>query len=280
MGAAMAARLQSAGGGLTVSSRRKVSAKPLLEAGAVWADSPADLAASCTLICTMVGTPDDVEEVYFGPAGILKSVQEGSILIDFTTSSPALARRIASAANAKNAAALDSPVSGGDIGAKNGTLSIMCGGDSAVFDRARPCLDLLGKTLVHQGPAGSGQACKLCNQLTVATNLIGVCEALAYAYAAGLNPRTVLKSIESGAAGSWSLSNLAPRILAGDFAPGFYVKHLIKDLKLARDEADSLGLNLPGLELTLSRYEALTQHGFSDLGTQALWKLYDPETSS
>lgn len=274
MGHAMAARLHERFGPLTVYSRRKSSAAPLLEAGAVWADSPAGLAAACDIIFTMVGYPEDVEEVYFGPEGLMRSLRAGTVLVDFTTSRPDLAARIAEAATAKQAAALDAPVSGGDIGAKNGTLSIMCGGLPEAMEQVRPFLEALGHSIVHQGPAGSGQHCKLCNQITAAANMVGVCEALAYAQAAGLDPQTVLRSIQGGAAGSWLLTHLAPRMLAGDFAPGFYVKHFIKDLRIARDSARQLGRDLPGLDLTLARYEALAERGFADSGTQALHQLY------
>jgi 3-hydroxyisobutyrate dehydrogenase len=201
-------------------------------------------------------------------------MKPGTVLVDMTTSRPDLAIRIAEEARKKNAHALDAPVSGGDKGAREATLSIMVGGDQAAFDRVLPLLQAMGKNVVYQGPAGSGQHCKMCNQITIAATMMGVCEALAYAQKAGLNPETVLQSISSGAAGSWSLANLAPRILAGNFDPGFYVKHFIKDMAIAAESADEMALDTPGLDLALSLYRRLAEQGGGDFGTQALFKLY------
>ncbi len=191
-----------------------------------------------------------------------------------TTSSPALAKRIASVAVTRNMASIDAPVSGGDIGAKNGTLSIMCGGDEEVFQKVRPVLEVFGKDIIYQGDAGAGQHTKMCNQIAIATNMIGVCEAIVYAEQAGLDPENVLKSISTGAAGSWSLSNLAPRMLKGDFEPGFYVKHFLKDMDIALAEAEQMGLNLPGLDLARSMYNQLLEQGYGDNGTQVIYKKY------
>ena len=198
----------------------------------------------------------------------------GQVVIDMTTSSPALAIRIAEQAATLKMASIDAPVSGGDVGAKNGTLSIMCGGERQVFDEMLPILSIFGKQIVYQGVAGAGQHTKMCNQIAIATNMIGVCEALAYAKKAGLDAETVLASISSGAAGSWSLSNLAPRMLQGDFEPGFYVKHFLKDMNIALMEAEAMQLELPGLQLARKMYDELVEQGLSDKGTQALYKRY------
>jgi 3-hydroxyisobutyrate dehydrogenase len=206
-------------------------------------------------------------------------MQPGGVLVDMTTSSPALAQRLAAAANARGGQVLDAPVTGGDRGAREATLSIMVGGDAEAFSRVRPLLDQMGRTVIHHGPAGSGQHCKLCNQIAIAANMIGVCEALAYASRSGLDAQTVLRSIANGAAGSWSLQNLAPRILAGDFAPGFFVKHFIKDMTLAATSADAMDLDTPGLDLALALYRRLAEEGGADDGTQALFRLYAEEAS-
>ncbi len=274
MGQSMAGHLLAAGHSLTVYNRTKSKAEGLLQDGATWANSPAKAAAKAEIVVTIVGYPADVEAVYLGKAGLMESVPKGALLIDMTTSSPQLAQRIAEAALAKGAHSLDAPVSGGDLGAREARLSIMVGGDKAAFEKALPVLELMGTNVVHQGPAGSGQYTKMCNQIAIASGMLGICEALHYAKAAGLDPETVLKSISGGAAGSWSLSNLAPRILKGDFAPGFYVKHFIKDMGIAIESARELGLQLPGLKLAESLYQLLAKDGGADLGTQALFKLY------
>lgn len=274
MGGPMAGHLMSAGYALQVFNRTRSKAVELLDAGAVWKDAPAELCSDCDVIFTMVGFPSDVEEVYLVPQGLLGQVKPDTILVDLTTSSPELAVRIAEGAEAKGAHALDAPVSGGDKGAREATLSMMVGGDRAVFDRLEPLWTLLGKRIVYQGPAGCGQHCKMCNQVTVAANMIGVCEALAYAEKSGLDPMTVLESISSGAAGSWLLSNLAPRILEGDYEPGFYVKHFIKDMGIALESATAMGVQLPGLELASDLYRLLAERGFGDEGTQALTRMY------
>lgn len=275
MGRSMAGHLLEAGHSLRVHSRTRAKAEGLLAQGAAWADSPAAIADACDAVFTIVGFPRDVEEVYFGTNGLIPHLRPGGVLVDMTTSRPDLAVRIAAEAAQRGGAALDAPVSGGDKGAREATLSIMVGGDAAVLDRVLPLLRCMGKNIVHQGPSGSGQHCKLCNQLAIAANMVGVCEALAYAKHAGLGPETVLRSIAAGAAGSWSLSNLAPRMLSGDFAPGFYVKHFVKDMAIAVESADRMGLDTPGLDLALALYRRLAEEGGSERGTQALYTLYD-----
>jgi len=274
MGKSMAGHLLAAGNTLHVYTRTRAKAADLLERGAVWADSTAAIAQACDIVFTIVGFPQDVEAVYLGENGLVANLKPGAILVDMTTSKPGLAVRIAEATAARGGQTLDAPVSGGDKGAREGTLSIMVGGDRAAFDTVLPLFEIMGKNIVYQGPAGSGQHCKLCNQIAIASNMLGVCEAIAYARQAGLDPETVLKSISAGAAGSWSLSNLVPRMLAGNFDPGFYVKHFIKDMAIAAESADDLRLDTPGLDLALARYRELADAGCEDDGTQALYKLY------
>ncbi|PTR48868.1 oxidoreductase [Geobacillus thermodenitrificans] len=274
MGKSMARHLLKAGYPLLVHTRTKEKAHDLLEEGAVWKETVADLAREADVVMTMVGYPHDVEQVYFGEGGILEQARPGTYVIDMTTSTPTLAQAIYEAAKQKGIHALDAPVSGGDIGAREGTLTIMVGGDEEVFLACKPILEHLGTNIILQGKAGAGQHTKMCNQIAIATNMIGVCEAMAYAKKAGLDPFRVLESIAKGAAGSWSLSNLAPRMLTGDFAPGFYIKHFIKDMKIALEEAERMNLPLPGLALAKSMYEELAQAGEENSGTQALYKRY------
>ncbi len=274
MGKSMAANLMEAGFTLNIYTRTKTKADELLEAGAVWKENAAVLAADSDVIITIVGYPADVEEVYFGDSGILAHAKPGSYVIDMTTSKPKLAERIHKEAAKKGIEAVDAPVSGGDIGAKNGTLAIMAGGSEPAFQELKPIFDVLGSNVVHQGAAGSGQHTKMSNQITIASNMIGVCEAITYAEKAGLDPERVLSSISTGAAGSWSLSNLAPRMIAGDYEPGFYVKHFIKDMKIALESAQEMGLLTPGLELSLSLYQRLAESGGEDDGTHALIRLF------
>ncbi len=271
MGAAMADRLLDAGYALTVFTRTPSKAAGLIEKGAEPADSPRAVAANSDVIVSMVGYPADVRDVILNPQyGALHAAAEGTMLVDMTTSAPALAVEIADAAAQRGVRALDAPVSGGDVGAKTGALSIMCGGDAAAFHALAPLLDVLGKTVVLQGGPGAGQHTKMVNQTLIASAMIGVCEALIYADAAGLDLDTVFKSVGGGAAGSWSLSNLAPRMLNGDFAPGFYVEHFLKDLGLALAEADRMNLCLPGLALAKQLYHAVAAAGGARDGTQAL----------
>lgn len=274
MGKSMAGHLLRAGYQVLVFNRTKARADELIQMGAVWQDTVGELAARSNVIITMVGYPKDVEEVYFGKNGIISHAKSGSYLVDMTTSAPALAKKIYDQALVKGLYALDAPVSGGDIGAKEARLAIMVGGDEDVFDALVPIFNFVGKNVILQGKAGAGQHTKMCNQIAIASTMIGVCEAIAYAKTAGLNPETVLKSIESGAAGSFSLSNLAPRMLVNNFAPGFYVKHFIKDMTIALASAQEMGLLTPGLELAKSLYDKLAEQGEENSGTQALIKLY------
>jgi 3-hydroxyisobutyrate dehydrogenase len=270
MGAPMARHLLDAGYDLTVNTRTERSAHDLVAAGATWAPTPALACSDADVACVMVGYPADVEQVILGSDGALRTMAPGGALIDFTTSSPALAETIAASAADANIGALDAPVSGGDVGARNATLSIMLGGDPATVSRVQPLLDLLGSTVVHQGPAGAGQRTKIVNQTLIAGTMVGLSEALLYAHRCGLDPNRVLQSVGSGAAASWSLTNLAPRVLGGDTDPGFFVEHFVKDLGLALDEAELLGLDLPGLALATQLYERLAELGHQRSGTQAL----------
>ncbi|NJP40478.1 NAD(P)-dependent oxidoreductase [Oscillospiraceae bacterium HV4-5-C5C] len=279
MGASMAGQLQKAGYPLLVYNRTRSRLKPLLDRGAEEAAGPAEIAATCPLIFTMLGYPEDVESVYFDPEnGLLPHVNPDTLLIDCTTSTPTLAAAIARQAARRGALALDAPVSGGDVGAREARLSIMCGGSQAAYDRALPYLKLLGKQISRLGEAGQGQHCKMCNQLAIAPGMLAVCEALTYAEHAGMDPEAVLAVITQGAAGSWSLSNYGPRILKGDFEPGFFIKHFVKDLKIALDEARRMKLELPGLQLALRLYQQLEQEGLGQKGTQALYLWYRQQT--
>lgn len=256
-------------------TRTKERAQPLVERGAIWHATAASAASVADVIFTMVGYPKDVEEVYFGEAGIFEAAQNGKIVVDMTTSQPALAIKISDHAKKLGMSALDAPVSGGDIGAQNGTLSIMVGGEKATYDFVVPLFQLIGQNIVYQGEAGSGQHTKMCNQIAIATNMIGVCEAIAYGRQAGLSMENVLASISSGAAGSWSLTNLAPRMLEGDREPGFYIMHIIKDMGIALEEAARMDIQLPGLALAKSMYDELSAKGYDLKGTQALIDLYE-----
>jgi 3-hydroxyisobutyrate dehydrogenase len=270
MGASMSSRLMDEGYNLCVYNRTKSKADALIAAGAKWCDSPKVVAQYCDIIFTIVGYPNDVEEVYFGESGILQECRDGMIFIDMTTTKPSLAVRIHEAALAMDATSIDAPVSGGDIGAKNGKLSIMIGGQATAVDAIMPLLNIMGANIVYEGKAGSGQHTKMCNQITIAGTMIGVCESLLYAHKAGLDPTTVLKAISGGAAGCWSLNNLAPRIIDRDFEPGFYVEHFIKDMEIALDECRAMNLSLPGLSLVHQLYKAVEAQGYGRKGTQAL----------
>ncbi|WP_100403175.1 NAD(P)-dependent oxidoreductase [Bacillus sp. FJAT-42315] len=274
MGKSMARRLLQAQYPLYIYTRTKEKAKELLDQGAVWCEHPAEVTKQSDVIFTIIGEPKDVEEVYLGREGILAASRVGQIVIDMTTSKPSLAQQIYLKAKEKGVFALDAPVSGGDTGAKNGTLAIMVGGDRGAYEKVLPIFEIIGQNIVYQGEAGAGQHAKMCNQIAIATNMIGICEALLYAQKAGLDPETVLKSISSGAAGSWSLSNLAPRIIKEDFKPGFYIKHFIKDMKIALEEAEKMELNLPGLAMAKEMYEQLASKGEELSGTQALIKYW------
>ncbi|WP_404451140.1 NAD(P)-dependent oxidoreductase [Virgibacillus necropolis] len=275
MGKSMAKNLLDAGFPVHIYTRTKEKAKVLVEKGAVWKKSVDGLASDVDVIITMVGYPSDVEAVYFGGKGILENAKQNTYVIDMTTSKPALAEKISDEASKRGLFALDAPVSGGDIGAQNGTLSIMIGGDTEVYQELLPLFEVMGSNIIHQGKAGAGQHTKLCNQITIASNMMGVCEAIVYAKKAGLDPERVLESITTGAAGSWSLSNLAPRMIKGDYSPGFFVKHFIKDMRIALESAKDIGVLTPGLELSLELYTELAELGENNSGTQALIKLFD-----
>lgn len=270
MGRWMCQHLMNAGYPATVFNRSRDKAQPLIDAGARWADSPKQVAETAEVVFAIVGYPADVREVFLGAEGVLAGARPGSILVDMTTSEPSLAVEIEAAARARGCLALDAPVSGGDVGAKNATLSIMVGGQREAFERVLPLFQSMGKTVVHQGPAGSGQHTKMVNQILIASTMISLCEGLLYAYKAGLNLETVLQSVSGGAAGSKSLEIYGPRILARNFEPGFYVEHFIKDMGIALREAERLNLCLPGLALAKQLYEAVRAQGYGRKGTQAL----------
>ncbi|OCS93679.1 NAD(P)-dependent oxidoreductase [Caryophanon latum] len=274
MGASIVKHLLNGGYDVTVYTRTKEKAEPLLALGAAWANTPAEAAANQEAILTMVGYPQDVEDVYFGAQGIFTTAEQGMYVIDLTTSEPMLAKRIYDEAKTRGIQSFDAPVSGGDLGAQQGTLSIMLGGDENKVEAIMPLLQTFGKNIVYQGAAGAGQHAKMCNQIVVASSMIGVCESMAYAKHAGLSPETVLQSITAGAAGSWALSNLAPRMLAADDAPGFYIKHFVKDMGIALKECTHMNLQLPGLQLANKMYNELVEQGYGDSGTQALYYYY------
>ena len=274
MGLSMAKRLQKESVSLFIHNRTKEKTKTLLKEGATWIERPCDLIEKVDIIFMMVGLPEDVESCVFGKHGFLKSNEmlSGKIVVDMTTSSPSLAMKVGEALQEKGALSLDAPVSGGDIGAVNGTLSIMVGGDKSGFHKLKNFWEVLGKTVVYHGSYGLGQHAKMVNQTLIATNMIGVSEALLYAHKAGMDPWKVLESVESGAAASWSLSQLGRRILNKDFSPGFYVDHFIKDMGIALEEAKRMNLSLPGLSLAHQLYIALRAQGGGQMGTQALYK--------
>ncbi len=266
----MCGHLIKAGFSTTVYSRTQSKAQPLIDQGATWAASPKAVAEASDAIFSIVGFPSDVREVLLGENGALSGATEGAIIVDMTTSEPSLAIEIAETAKAKGVHSVDAPVSGGDVGAKNAALSIMIGGEKEVVDSLQPCWDAMGKTIVHQGGPGSGQHTKMVNQILIASNMIGVCEALLYGYKSGLDLPTVLQSVGSGAAGSWSLSNLGPRIMDNNFDPGFFVEHFIKDMGIALAESKRMGLALPGLALAHQMYVSLQSQGHGRDGTHAL----------
>ncbi|WP_447978515.1 NAD(P)-dependent oxidoreductase [Candidatus Nitrospira bockiana] len=270
MGAAMCGRLVRAGRSVTVHTRTREKARALLEAGATWADSPRAVAERSQVVITMVGVPEDIHRVYFAEDGVLAGIHPAAVALDMTTSPPSLAREIARAAGEKGAAALDAPVSGGDVGARDGTLSIMVGGDAGALGRVLPLLQLMGTRIVHQGGPGAGQHAKLCNQMVIAGTMIGTCESLLYATKAGLKPESLLEAISGGAAACWTLDHLAPRILRRNFDPGFFVDHFVKDMAIALEEARRMRLVLPGLALVHQLYVAVQAHGHGRQGTQAL----------
>jgi 3-hydroxyisobutyrate dehydrogenase len=270
MGSSMCGHLMAAGYQATVYNRTRSKSKPLVDRGAAEADSPRAVAAASDVVFTIVGFPSDVREVTLGTEGTLAGARAGSVLVDMTTSEPALAREIFEAAKGKGVHSVDAPVSGGDIGAREARLSIMIGGEPDVVAALDPLFQLMGKTIVHQGPAGAGQHTKMVNQILIATNMIGVCEALLYGHKAGLDLNQVMQSVGSGAAGSWSLNNLGPRMIAGNFEPGFFVEHFLKDMGIALAESRRMKLALPGLALAEQLYRAVEAQGFGRKGTHAL----------
>ncbi len=270
MGCSMCGHLLQRGFPMTIHNRTREKAEPLLALGATWADSPEAVAQQSDIVFSILGYPHDVREVTLGPQGTLAGCQAGMVLVDMTTSAPDLAIEIAEAAKALGVHSIDAPVSGGDVGAREARLSIMIGGDREVVEALEPCWTAMGKTVVYQGPPGAGQHTKMVNQTLIAANMIGVCEALLYAYRAGLDLNTVMQSVASGAAGSWSLSNLGPRIIANQFDPGFFVEHFIKDMEIALNSANRMGLALPGLALAGQLYQALKAQGHGRDGTHAL----------
>jgi 3-hydroxyisobutyrate dehydrogenase len=270
MGQRMCGHLLDAGFKVTVHNRTKQKATPLLDQGAEWRETVAEVAEAADVVFTMVGYPDDVRQVYLAANGLLAASRSGTILVDMTTSQPSLAKEIAQQAASQDLISIDAPVSGGDLGARDATLSIMIGGPADACASLQPCWEAMGRTIVHQGEAGMGQHAKMVNQTLIASGMIGVCEALLYGYRAGLNLQQVLESVASGAAGSWSLSKLGPRILANDFEPGFFVEHFIKDMGIALEEARRMNLSMPGLALANQLYIALAAQGHGRSGTQAL----------
>jgi len=270
MGTSLVGHLLAAGHSVTVYNRTKAKAQAVLDKGAVWADTPASVAGKSEVVFTMVGLPSDVEEVYLGANGVMASAKRGTVMVDMTTSSPALAQRLAREGVGKGLVALDAPVTGGDVGARNATLSIMVGGDQKAFEQVKPLLEKMGKTIVWQGEAGTGQHAKMVNQTLITGMMLSLCEGLLYARSAGLDITRVLQCISGGAAASWALQNLAPRILKGDYAPGFYVEHFIKDMGIILDEAQRMNLALPGTALVKQLYQAVLANGGQGKGTQAL----------
>jgi 3-hydroxyisobutyrate dehydrogenase len=270
MGSSMCGHLIARGFKATIFNRSKDKAAGLISKGATWADTPKAVAEASDVIFSIVGFPSDVRSVLLGAGGALAGCKPGNILVDMTTSEPSLAVEIADQAKKRNVYSVDAPVSGGDIGAREARLSIMIGGDAEVVKALQPCWEAMGKTIIHQGGPGAGQHTKMVNQILIATNMIGVCEALLYGYRAGLDLNTVMQSVGPGAAGSWSLANLGPRIINNNFDPGFMVAHFIKDMGIALDESKRMGLSMPGLALAHQLYLALQAQGHGRDGTHAL----------
>ncbi|MDO5562961.1 MAG: NAD(P)-dependent oxidoreductase [Synergistaceae bacterium] len=275
MGASMAGHLLDAGNELHVYNRTKSKADKLVEKGAIWENSPKDIAQKCDVIFSIVGFPKDVEETYLGPDGVVENAKPGAILVDMTTSSPKLAKRIWEAGKARGLGVLDAPVTGGDKGAREAILTILVGGDEADFKAVLPYFEKMGRTIRRMGEAGAGQNAKLANQIAITGTMTGMCEAMAFAKSCGLDLDNLLGAIGGGAASSWSLTNYSPRILKGDFKPGFFIKHFIKDMKLAEEAAKELDMDLPALALTLDLYRKLAEQGMENEGTQALYRYYE-----
>lgn len=275
MGQSMARHLMNKGYEVAVYTRTKEKAQGIIEEGAKWCDTVAECAKGRDVVITMVGYPKDVEEVYFGEAGVLASADQGTYLIDMTTTSPKLAIKINEVAQEKGLHALDAPVSGGDVGAQKGTLAIMVGGEESDFEACREIFECMGTNIVYEGKAGNGQHTKMANQIALGGVITSLCEAMAYAKHVGLDMDKMLGSISTGAAGSWQMSNMAPRIAKGDLDPGFYIKHYIKDMTIALEEGHDAGLKMEMLEKIRAMYEKLQDEGYGDLGTQALIKYYE-----
>ena len=275
MGAPMCGHLMAAGHSATVYNRTKEKASKLLEAGAKWADTPADVARNSDVIFSIVGFPADVRETYLGKNGVCAALQKGQIVVDMTTSPPTLAREIAEAVAQKGAVSLDAPVSGGQGGAEGARLTIMVGGDLTAYEKVLPLFQKMGKLVTRLGGPGCGQHCKLVNQILIAGHMLALAESLTYAKNCGIDPATALEAVSGGAAGSWALSNLGPRILKDDYAAGFYVDHFVKDLGIALAEAKELKLSLPMVALAEQLYIALQAQGHGRLGTQAITKVYE-----
>lgn len=274
MGKSMVRNLMKAGFEVAIYTRTKAKVEDVISEGAIWRDTVKECVADREVVISIVGYPKDVEEVYLGENGIIANAPKGAYVIDMTTSSPKLAVKIYEAAKAAGLHALDAPVTGGDSGAKAGKLTILAGGDREDFDACLPVFEAMGKNINYEGKAGNGQHTKMCNQIAIAGAISGACEALAYAKAVGLDEQTMLDSISTGAAGSAQMTNVVPRILKGDLNPGFYIKHFIKDMKLADEEAEAADVKLGMLEYVLGMYEELEKDGFGDLGTQALIRYY------
>ena len=280
MGAPMAGHLRAAGHKLYVYNRTAAKAQVLVDAGAVLCESPREVARQSEFVFSIVGYPVDVESTYLSTDGILAGAKAGSVVIDMTTSEPALAKRICKVAGRQGVDVLDAPVSGGDIGARNAALAIMVGGEQSVFDRVKPLFQCMGKNIAYMGPTGAGQHTKMSNQILIAGTMIGTVESLLYAHRSGLNLEEVIPVIGSGAASSWSINNLGPRIVKGDFDPGFYIKHFVKDMGIALAEAKAMRLALPGLALVNQFYQAAIAQGLEDLGTQGLYKVLERLSSA
>ncbi|MDC7234245.1 MAG: NAD(P)-dependent oxidoreductase [Spirochaetales bacterium] len=279
MGRSMCLHLMDGGYEVNVYNRTRSKAEDLLAKGAVWCDTPGEAAAGADVIFTIVGYPKDVESVILGDKGVLDNAKEGAIIVDMTTSEPSLAVKIAKEAGKKGVGALDAPVSGGDLGARNGTLAIMCGGDKQVFNTVLPLMESFGENIKLMGAAGSGQHTKMCNQILIATNMIGVVESLLYGHRAGMDMNEIIDVIGSGAAASWSINNLGRRIADGNFDPGFFIKHFVKDMGIALKEAQAMNLSLPGLALAYQFYTAAVAQGLDELGTQGLYKVFESMNS-
>ena len=275
MGSPMVLNLMKKGFDVSIYTRTKSKAEGVIAAGAHWCDTIADCAAGRDVVITIVGYPKDVEEVYFSEKGILNSADKGTVLIDMTTTSPRLSERIYAAAKEKGMTALDAPVSGGDVGAQKGTLAIMVGGDRDAFDKMHDVFAAMGTNIRYQGGAGCGQHTKMANQIAISGCVAAVCEAIAYAKRCGLDPQDMFDAISTGAAGSWQLTNNGQKIINGDYAPGFYVKHFIKDMNIALDEAQARDLDLTVLHMVRDKYDELAAQGGADEGTQALIKVID-----